>query len=404
MGEVMMDKSLRPTAPRNEPIYLDNFSTTPIAPEVAKAIVDAWSLPGNASSPHTMGARAEAIVAEARRDVADLIGAAPNEIVFTSGATEANNLILLGVAQAAVEAGINKRKIVLSSIEHKSVLAPAATLEGRGFEVILVPANDTGVIDMRALAAAVDDQTLLVSVMGANNETGALQPIKEIVAIASKVGAYVHSDCAQLVGKLPIDVLDCGIDYLSLSGHKMYGPMGIGAVFISASALMPKALAFGGGQQTGIRPGTEPVPIIAGLGMAARLAASRMDLDAAHGTLLRNTFLGELTRLNSDVEIITQNSETLPGTVCLKVDGIIADDLVEIIQRDVSISTGSACNSGQVFPSHVLMSMGFSQVIAKSIFRLYFSRYNSKQDAIESAFILARAIDHLRRPTGQARQ
>ncbi|ADU15419.1 cysteine desulfurase family protein [Asticcacaulis excentricus] len=404
MDEVMLDKSLGSTAPRNEPIYLDNFSTTPIAPEVAKAIIDAWSLPSNASSPHTMGARAEAIVAEARGDVANLIGAAPSEIVFTSGATEANNLILLGVAEAAVVAGINRRKIVLSSIEHKSVLVPAGTLEDRGFEVILVPAHDTGVIDMRALAAAVDDRTLLVSVMGANNETGALQPIREIVAIASKVGAYVHSDCAQLVGKLPIDVLDLGIDYLSISGHKMYGPMGIGAAFISASALKPKAIAFGGGQQAGVRPGTEPVPIIAGLGTAARLAGSRMELDAAHGTLLRNMFLDELSSLNSDVEIITQNSETLPGTVCLKVNGIIADDLIESVQRQMSISTGSACNSGQVIPSHVLMGMGFGQVVARSIFRIYFSRYNSKQDAIESAFILAKAIGHLRHPAGQPRQ
>jgi cysteine desulfurase len=404
MGEILIDKSLRSASLRNEPIYLDNFSTTPIAPEVAKAIVDAWSLPGNASSPHTMGARAEAIVADARRCVAELIGAAPSEIVFTSGATEANNLILLGVADAATKVGISKKKIVLSSIEHKSVLAPAAELKGRGFEIVSVAADKSGVVDIQALAAAVDEQTLLVSVMGANNETGALQPISEIVAIARKVGAYTHSDCAQLVGKRSIDVLDLGIDYLSVSGHKMYGPMGIGAVFISASALMPRALVFGGGQQAGIRPGTEPIPMIAGLAAAARLAASRMESDAAHGTLLREAFLAELRALKSGIEIVNQNTETLPGTLCLMAKGIVADDLIETVQRQMSISTGSACNSGQVLPSHVLIGMGFDQHVAKSVFRVYFGRYNSKRDAVESALILAKALDHLRRATGQLRQ
>lgn len=261
-------------------IYLDGFATMPLAPEAMGAMQNAWQLGGNAGSGHLAGERAAAQVAHGRAAVARLIGAAPSEIVFTSGATEANNLALLGIA---ANAPAGRRRILVASIEHKSVLAPAKLLEKRGFRIERIPVDRSGAIDIASFGAMLDEDVLLVSVMAANNETGVIQPVAQVAALAHAIGALMHCDAAQAVGKIPVDVIDWDVDLLSISAHKCYGPMGIGALYIAAGTVAPEPLLMGGGQQGGLRPGTEPVALIAGFGAAADVARDRLAQDAEHG-------------------------------------------------------------------------------------------------------------------------
>jgi cysteine desulfurase len=359
-------------------IYLDGFATLPLAPEARAAMIDAWELPGNASSPHAAGERAADIVDRARAEVAALIGAAPPEIVFTSGATEANNLAILGAARAA--AGSRRRRLVVSSVEHKAVLEPAEALRGQGFEVVLAPVDRHGRLDLGAFAALVDDGTLLVSVMAVNNETGVVQPVAGAAAAARAAGALVHCDAAQAAGKMPIDVTALDVDYLSLSAHKLYGPMGVGALYRSAVAPRPLPLQFGGGQQAGLRPGTEPVALLAGFGAAARLARERLVDDALHGEGLVASFLDALRERQLRFARITGGHPVVPGSAALQIEGVDAEALCMRLARSVHLSTGSACTSGQLRMSHVLEAMGFSKDGARSVVRVFWSRYNSADD------------------------
>lgn len=376
-----------------KPIYLDGFATMPLADEAREAMIAAWMSPANAGSPHILGEHAAVAVFEARTAVADLIGASAAEIVFTSGATEANNLALIGVARWAIETRSLKRRIVVSAVEHKAVLEPAHRLKGLGFDVVVAPVDGRGVVDCSALSALVDESTLLVSVMVANNETGVLQPISEVVAICRDRGALVHCDGAQAAGKIPLDVVELDVDYLSLSSHKMYGPAGVGALYVSATAPTPRPLQFGGGQQNGIRPGTEPVPLLVGFGVAARLGHSRLAADGDYGRQLAVRLLAKLDEHQVGYRQTTNGAPTLPGSLSLAVLGVDADDLIMQLKNKVCISTGSACNSGQIIPSHVLISMGISQEDARSVFRIYCNRYLSDHDIdVASAFIAAACL------------
>ncbi|MDY0969080.1 cysteine desulfurase family protein [Sphingomonas sp. CFBP9021] len=375
----------------DEPVYLDGFATTPLAPEARDAMIVASSHPGNAGSPHYAGARASAILDQARHDVAALIGANASEIVFTSGATEADNLAVRGIAMRALKSGNSRRKIIVSAIEHKAVLEAAESLRTAGFSVRHAPVNAEGIVDIDVIEGMIDAETLLVSIMLANNETGALQPVGEVAAIAHRSGALLHCDAAQAVGKIPVDVDELDVDYMSISAHKMYGPMGVGALYVASGAPKPVPLSFGGGQESSIRPGTEPTYLLAGFGAAARLAEKRLQEDMTHSRELADAFRSGLVAEGLSFDPTTGDMAVLPGTVSIVVHGAEGDGLVSSLSPFASVSTGSACTSGQVMPSHVLIAMGFSQVVANSVVRLYFGRYNTTADVLTIAPAFAKA-------------
>ncbi|WP_421476165.1 cysteine desulfurase family protein [Agrobacterium tumefaciens] len=376
------------------PVYLDGFSTLPLAPEARDKMFKVWGEPGNAGSPHSSGEAAARMINDARNIVADLIGASQSEVFFTSGATEANNLAILGVARDALRSGNKRRRIIVSSVEHKSVLEPAKALVELGFSVFVAPVDKAGRLDIDQFAALVDDDTLLVSIMTVNNETGVIQPISEVSAIAREVGAFVHSDCAQGVGKIAIDVLSLDIDYMSISAHKCYGPMGVGALYISAGAPKPAPLTYGGGQQSGVRPGTEPVPLIVGFGEAAKLVSCRsgdsvLDARAAH---LFDGLAARQVRLRR----ITGDHPVVPGSLAIAIDGVDADALCTLLARSVQMSTGSACTSGQIQTSHVLESMGFSREGAREVIRLFVNRYTTDPEIDAAIEVISSGVQRLK--------
>lgn len=351
-------------------------------------MIAAWGKPGNASSPHVAGERAARLVADARQSVAALIGAMSAEVIFTSGATEANNLALLGTATPAA----SRRKIIVSAIEHKSILEAAVHLEKSNFEIILAPVDRHGRVNLARFKTLVDEHTLLVSLMAANNETGVLQPVAEVVALAHACGALVHCDGAQAVGKIPIDVFDLDVDYLSLSSHKMYGPMGIGALYVSSNAPRLAPQSFGGGQQGGIRAGTEPVPLIVGFGEAARVAARDLDAVGAYTRALSSQLLTALSDRQIRCHPITGDYLTVPGSLALQFVGMNAEELCASVSRHVSMSTGSACTSGQLRISHVLESMGLTSQEAGSVVRIFCHRYLTDTDIAEAADAIAEVV------------
>lgn len=376
-----------------DPIYLDGFASLPIADEALSAIEQAFRIGGNAGSGHVAGERAARTVARGRASVAALIGAAPAEIIFTSGATEANNLALLGVA---ARAGQDRRRIIISAVEHKSVLEPAAALARNGFVVDHAPVDRHGRIDIEALEALLGDDVLIVSVMAANNETGVIQPIPEVGVLAHRVGALMHCDAAQAAGKIGIDVIDWDVDYLSLSAHKCYGPMGIGALYVAAGGLSPSPLLFGGGQQGYIRPGTEPVPLIAGFGAAADLACERLECDAEHGRAMIARLTDALHERQVRFAPITGDHEVLPGSLAARLTGVDGDALCMAVGRELCISTGSACTHGQVRPSHVLESMQFSEEEGREVVRLLCPRTIDCAAIDRAAGVIADAAYRLR--------
>jgi cysteine desulfurase len=386
------------------PIFLDGFSTLPLAPEARDAMCEAWTVPGNAGSSNGSGERAARIIVDARAQVAALIGAAPAEVVFTSGATEANNLAIIGVSHSASAERPGRRRIVISSIEHKAVVEPALSLTREGYEVVIAPVDRHGYLDLAAFAGLLDEQTLLASVMMVNNETGAVQPVAEAAAMAHAAGALFHTDAAQAAGKIAIDVLDLDVDYLSLSAHKCYGPMGIGALFCAAGAPTPAALVYGGGQQGAVRPGTEPVALIAGFGAAAQVAARQLATDERHGSGMIDDLLDRLANQQIRFVRVTGGGPVLPASATILLAGGDGDDLCTKLARSVSLSTGSACTSGQLRISHVLENMKFSEEEARSVIRIYCHRYLSAADIDDAAGHIIAALEPSRVATGDVRQ
>jgi cysteine desulfurase len=360
-------------------IYLDGFATLPLAPEARDAMLEAWKTPGNASSPHEAGERAWHIVETARGEVAALIGACASEIVFTSGATEADNLALLGVARAEPRPG--RKRIVVSAVEHKAVLEPAQVLAGEGFDIAVAPVDGHGRLDLEAFGRLVDDRTLLVSVMAVNNETGVVQPVAEAASIARAAGALFHSDAAQAAGKIALDVEALDVDYLSLSAHKCYGPMGVGALYVSAAAPSPRPLQYGGGHQGGQRPGTEPVALVAGFGAAARVAREQLRFSP-----------------------VTGQWPVVPGSLAISLEGVDAESLCMMLARQVQLSTGSACTSGQLRTSHVLEAMGFSEEKARTVMRAFCHRYVDRDQITMAAEQIVAAAQRSALATGGLRQ
>jgi cysteine desulfurase len=390
-------------AANTPPIYLDNQSTTRVDPRVLEAMLPYFTEHfGNPhSTSHTYGRVAGEAVERARGEIAGLIHADPREIVFTSGATEANNLAIKGAAhfaRAHPQNGAVRDHIVTLQTEHKCVLESCAALEREGFAVTYLPVEPDGLVSLAALAAALSERTLLVSVMAAHNEIGVIQPVAEIGALCSSRGVLFHTDAAQAFGKIPLDVDAMKIDLLSISGHKIYGPKGVGALYIRRRPrvrLLP--LIDGGGQERGLRSGTLPTPLCVGLGRAAAIAGAEMSAEAERLRRLRDGLLKDLVRRIPGLRVNGDLDHRLPGSLNLSIPGIPALSLMEAVPS-LAISTGSACTSASVEPSYVLRALGLSDALANASIRLGLGRFTSAAEADFAADALAAAASRL---TGQ---
>jgi len=389
-----MDRS----TPSRLPFYLDYPGSTPAAEEVIDAMLP-WLRTGHANphAQHRHGQRAAAAVEQARAQVAALIGAEPDEIVFTSGATEANNLALRGLWPGGAVRGV----IAISGIEHKSLLDTARDLGKSGLTIRTLATDRGGHIGPDAVRAALgstDDAYLrLVTFAHANNELGTVQPIADLAAVTHDLGGRVHVDASQSTGKLPFDVAAMDIDLASISSHKMYGPVGIGALFV-ATDLRPamRPLMTGGGQEGGLRPGTVSVFLAAGFGQAAELAFRRLEFDQQHLLKVTTAFVDELRRLNVEHEILSPSQGGLPGLISLRLPKVDAADLLDRLASSLSASTGSACNAGELRASHVLRACGLSEAQAGQVMRLGFGRHNSADEARWVAAQIRNALQHIR--------
>ena len=397
--------------PNRLPIYLDNQATTPIDPRVLEAMLPYFTEHfGNPhSESHVYGKNAMAAIEAARADLARLINADPRELVFTSGATEANNLALKGVAHFARVhpiAGAKPRDhIVVLATEHKCVLESAAALEREGFAVSYLPVEPDGLLALDRLEAALSERTLLVSVMAAHNEIGVIQPIAEIGALCRERGVLFHTDAAQAVGKIPLDVEAMKIDLMSISGHKMYGPKGVGALYIRRRPrvrLLP--LIDGGGQERGLRSGTLPTPLCVGIGRAAALAAAEMEGEAARIRGLRDRLQANLMRRVGGLYINGGTEHRLPGNLNLSFPGLTAPELIEACPS-IAMSTGSACTSATVEPSYVLRALGLSEALANASIRLGLGRFTTAAEvdfAVDALSAAATRLSADRRVTKDA--
>jgi len=350
-------------------IYFDHNATTPVDPAVVEAVGRALAGDfGNASSVHHFGQRAKALLDEARSAVASLVGAEPSEIVFTSGGTESDNFALRGVAEAVEPTG--RRHLIASSIEHEAVLNTLKALARRGWRTTLLPVDASGIIDPASLAEALADDTAIVSVMHANNEIGTVQPIAELARLAHARGALFHTDAVQSVGKIPVDVGALGVDLLSLSAHKFNGPKGAGALWIKRGARVT-AILTGGKHERNRRAGTENVPAIAGLGVAARLAGAKLTAEAARIAALRNRLEEAILAAVPGTTINGAREPRVPNTTNIGFDAVEAESLLIALDLEgVAVSTGSACSSGTLEPSHVLRAMGLPSPRTQNSIRL----------------------------------
>lgn len=388
-----MDMQVDMPATPNARVYLDNQATTPCDPRVVAAMLPWFTEKfGNPhSAEHAMGREAEAAVEDARAQLAGLLGAEAREIVFTSGATESNNLAIKGAARFALANGNPRRRIVTVATEHKCVLASVADLEAEGFSATVLPVGPDGILDPEALRAAVDETTLLVSVMAVNNEIGVVQDIAALAAVARAAGALFHTDAAQAAGKIPLDLAALGVDLASISGHKLYGPKGVGALFVRRRPRARIAPLFsGGGQERGMRSGTLPAPLLVGLGEAASIAASGMAEEAARLAALRERLHGKLAARVPGLGLNGHATSRIPGNLSLTFPGASAQALMAAVPA-LCVSTGSACTSAEVTPSHVLTALGLSAQEAGATLRLGLGRFTSPADIDYAADALAAA-------------
>jgi len=372
------------------PVYLDCNATTPIEPEVLETVRRYLAEEfGNPASTHCFGRRAQAAVQRAREEVAAVVAGEPDEVIFTSGATEANNLALLGLAPYGEETG--RRHILASAVEHKAVLEPLEQLKRRGFEIELIPVDADGRVKVDLLQEALRPETLLVSVMHVNNETGIIQPLDRICATLEGHPAFLHSDAAQGFGKELALLTSPRLDLISISGHKVYGPKGIGALIArkrGGIALPLAPIMYGGGQEGGLRPGTLATPLIAGLGTAARLALANHAERTAACVAFRERALAALEPLRPYLNGNPQHS--LPHAVNLALPKILAEEAVDALQHLVAVSTTSACNSSRTAPSHVLAAMGIPRPRAVASLRLAWCHLTPEPDWKGVAEVLKR--------------
>jgi cysteine desulfurase len=402
------------------PIYLDNHATTRVDPRVMEAMLPTFdSTYGNAGSvSHSFGWEAKCSVDRARESIAAAMGAQPAEIVFTSGATESNNLAIRGLAER--QRG-QRKHLVSVATEHKAVLDPLRRLARRGYDVTLLDVNQQGSeragwLDPEEVAAAIGDETLLVSVMLANNEIGILQPIREIAAICHERGVPLHCDATQAVGKIPVVVRELGVDLMSFSAHKMYGPKGVGALFVrkrSSDALPPvrlEALIDGGGQEGGLRSGTLNVPGIVGLAKALELCLAEMPVEAKRLAALRERLWKSLVRLVPDVMLngpqwyfqpalasdgTASDLIRLPGNLNCSFPGVNGEALM-MSMKTVAVSSGSACTSANPEPSHVLLALGLGEDLTRASLRFGIGRFNTEEEIDYAAAAVAENVHRLK--------
>lgn len=381
----------------SRPIYLDYMATTPVDPIVAKSMASCMTIDGafgnSASTEHQFGWDADLLIQRSRQQVADAIYAQPNEIIWTSGATEANNLALKGVAQFYQR---NGKHIITVATEHKAVLDPCDELEKMGYTVTKLPVLPSGLIDLCQLEQAIRSDTILISVMLVNNEIGVIQDLPAIAALAKKKGILVHSDCAQVIGKLAIDVRELAVDLISFSAHKAYGPKGIGALYVRRQPRVHlSAQIHGGGHEQGLRSGTLPTHQIVGMGEAFALASQRLQHDVEH--------IGRLT------ELLWQGIQQLPGiylngdgkqrvvgNLNVSFEGVDGEALI-LGMRELAVSSGSACNSANLQTSYVLQAIGLSKMLANSAVRFSLGRFTTECDIERTIQCVVNTVTRLRR-------
>lgn len=381
----------------SELIYLDYNATTPTDPRVVEAMLPYfYDKPGNAASrTHPFGWIAEEAVDQARNQLAELIGADTRELVFTSGATEADNLAMKGIYALYQRKG---RHIVTLKTEHKAVLDSAEALEKIGAEVTYLDVRPDGRVDLQVLEAALRPDTILVSVMWANNETGVIQPMAAIGEICARHGVLLMSDATQAVGKIPVQPRETGVHLMAFSAHKMYGPKGIGALYVSRQRPRVKVAAQmdGGGHEQGMRSGTLNVPAIVGFGKAAAIAAEEMQTEAERLSSLRDRLERELQQQLEAVQVNGDTAHRLPHVSNLSFRYVDAETLISTFNRSIAVATGSACSSASLEPSHVLRAMGLTDDWLKGAIRFSFGRFSEPQDVTATVEAISRGVKQLR--------
>ena len=377
----------------NNIIYMDNHATTPIAPEVLEAMLPYLTTHfGNASSTHPFGVTAKEAVEKARHQVAELLGCSAEEIIFTSGATESDNLALRGIAYACREKG---NHIITSTAEHHAILDTCEALALEGFETTYLPVDKYGMVSPDDVEAAITPKTVLMSFMYGNNEVGTINPITDIAAVAAKHGVLFHSDAVQGIGQLSSNMERLGVDLASLTAHKIYGPKGIGALYIRRNGSRPHSLFYGGGQEEGVRPGTLNVAGIVGLGAACALSKGYMETGKSNTATLRDSLHQKLRARLEDIHLNGHPEQRLPGNLNLCFAGVQSHALLMGL-KSVAVSTGSACDSDSVQASHVLVAMGIPNELALTAVRFGLGRYNTAEEVDVVADEVIKVVNRLR--------
>jgi cysteine desulfurase len=375
-------------------VYLDHSATTPVRPEVAQIVLEYMTNKfGNPSSVHVYGREAKQGLEKAREQVAKLINAKPEEIIFTSGGTEADNLAITGIAQTYANKG---KHIITSAVEHHAVLDTCKNLEKQGYTVTVLPVDEYGIIKLEDLKKAITKETILITIMHANNEVGSIQPVAEIGKIAKEHGIIFHTDAVQSLGKIPVDVDKMNIDLLSGSGHKIYAPKGIGFLYIRRGVGL-KPITFGGGQERRRRPGTENLPGIVGLGLAAELAALEMETEMPRIAKLRDRLIAGIMKRIPHVRLNGHPEERVPNNVNVSFEFVEGESLLlSLDMKGIAASSGSACTSGSLDPSHVLMAMGICHEIAHGSVRMTLGKANTEEDIDYVLEVLPPIVERLR--------
>lgn len=379
--------------PMPKPIYLDYNATTPHDPEVIEAMRPFFEEEfGNPSSSHFYGSKPKQAVIKAREQVASLLNCTPEEIVFTSGGTESNNFAIIGCAEAFRHKG---NHIITSQIEHPAIIEVCNFLETTGFEVIYLPVDEFGLVQLKDIKAAIRKETILISIMHANNEVGSVQPIEEISKLAQQHDIVMHTDAAQSVGKIPVRVNRLGVDLLSIAGHKVYAPKGVGALYIR-QGLAPAKLMHGAGQEMAVRPGTENVLEIVGLGMASEIAGRDLEKNMAHMQAMSDRLFEGIKKGCDQVKLNGHPQKRLPNTLSISFLSLEANRILDAIGNEVAASAGAACHSDMVQISDVLKAMNVPLQWAKGTLRLTTGRMTTAADIDKAVEVICAAVKNLR--------